>query len=87
MNIKNKKNITLWIQNYMAEILCMKSEEIDPSISFERFSLNSASAVALIGDLEEELDIELSPALLFEFSTIDAITDFLVEECSSNTAV
>ncbi|MCF4966672.1 MULTISPECIES: acyl carrier protein [Nostocales] len=77
--MKTQQQISQWIKAYLADILEVESDEIDENYEFERFGLNSSAAVSLVGDLEEWLGFELSPALFFEFNTIAQVSAHLAE--------
>jgi hypothetical protein len=38
------------------------------------------TATILVGDLEDWLDLRLSPTLIWDYSSIDAMTEYLVDE-------
>ena len=46
----------------------------------EGFGLDSATAVALIMDLEQWLDMELTPDLLFEYPTLASLSGYLASQ-------
>ncbi len=74
--------IQTWIVNYVAELLEVKPDRIDVTIPFDRYRLDSSAAVGLAGDLEDWLDRELDPTLLYEYPTIEKLTQHLVESLS-----
>ncbi|AUB37422.1 Acyl carrier protein [Nostoc flagelliforme CCNUN1] len=82
--MKTKEQITAWIKNYLANILEVENEEINENFEFERFGFNSSVAVSLVGDLEEWLELELSPSIFFEFGTIAQASAHLAEELQSS---
>lgn len=65
-----KAGIQDWCQTYIANLLHIPADRVDADTEFDRFGLDSAMAVAMCLDLEEELGIEIPPALLFEYTTI-----------------
>jgi acyl carrier protein len=75
--MKTQEQIGQWIQTYLAKMLEVDPEEVDRNYEFERFGMSSSAAVSLVGDLEEWLNIEISPALFFEFTTIDQVSAHL----------
>lgn len=77
--MKTQAQISQWIKAYLGDILEIEIAEIDENYEFERFGLNSATAVSLVGDLEEWLDYELSPSLFFEYNTIAQVSAHLAE--------
>jgi len=75
--------------SFISRILAEQKDAIDANADFERLGLDSAMAVAMIFDLEEWLGIELSPSLLFDHTSINQLSNHLVEMVkqgpSSNT--
>ena len=66
-----------WIVAYVADLLEIDSEEIDPALPFDRYGLDSSAAVGLTGDLEDWLGIEIDPTLLYDYPTIDSLANYL----------
>ncbi|MEH2080434.1 acyl carrier protein [Nostoc sp.] len=76
--------IQVWLVSYLAEQLEINSNEIDVTIPFERYGLDSSAAVSLSGDLEEWLGCEIDPTLLYDYPTIKALARHLAEELKVN---
>ena len=74
--------IQTWIVNYVAELLEVNPKRINVTIPFDRYGLDSSAAVGLAGDLEDWLERELDPTLLYDYPTIAALTQELVESLS-----
>lgn len=72
--------IQAWLVSYLAELLEIDSDEIDVTIPFDRYGLDSSALVGLTGDLEAWLRRELDPTLLYDYPTIDALVQHLIEE-------
>jgi len=54
-------------------------ESVDVSASFDELGLGSREAVAISGDLEDQLGIELSPTLAWEHPTLEGMARHLSE--------
>ncbi len=52
-------------------------EDLNPDMNFLELGADSMMAIGLIRELEEVLDIELYPTLLFEYPTINELTAYL----------
>ena len=76
-NVPDAASIQQWCVNYVSRLLDTPAERINPSVEVERLGLDSATAVALIMSLEEWLDIELMPELLFDYPTIASLSNHL----------
>jgi acyl carrier protein len=68
-----------WISSYLAELLEVEAEEIDVTIPFDRYGLDSSAAVGLTGDLEDWLGTELDPTLLYDYPTVETLAQHLSE--------
>ena len=76
-NIKTVVEIQEWLVNYLAEFLEVETSEIDITSSFDDYALNSRETIFLIGELEEWLGSELEPTLIYEYSTIKELSEYL----------
>ncbi|BDA68882.1 phosphopantetheine-binding [Calothrix sp. PCC 7716] len=72
--------IQAWVASYLAELLEIDASEVDTTIAFDRYGLDSSVAVGLTGDLEEWLDIKLDPTLLYDYPTIETLSRHLASE-------
>lgn len=77
---KTAVDIQDWLVSYVAEILEIETKEIDITIPLERYGLDSSEAVVLSGDLQDWLECDLDPELLLDYQTIEALTQYLIEE-------
>jgi acyl carrier protein len=75
-----------WCTAFVAKILHVPRERIDPNVEVDRLGLDSSTAVALIMSLEEHLDIELMPELLFDYPTIGGLSKHLAERVAGRGA-
>ncbi len=66
-----------WIVSYLAELLEIEPDEVDVTIPFDRYGLDSSAAVGLTGDLEDWLGRELDPTLLYDYPTAEALVQHL----------
>jgi acyl carrier protein len=67
------------IQKYVAEALGVPPELVDPDRDVGALGLTSVSLVGLLGELEEWLDIEISPAVLYDHPTINKVAFHIAE--------
>lgn len=71
------ESIVQWCQNYIAQLLDVPPSEIDPGADFDRLGLDSALAVSLLIEIEQEYGIDLPPEELFENPTVNAVAEYL----------
>lgn len=73
-------DIQAWIVSYVAQLLNVSEREIDVTISFDRYGLDSLAAIGLSGKLGSWLEYELDPTVLYDYPTIETLTEYLAEE-------
>ena len=78
--------IIAWLIDWIAAELEMPAAEIDTAHSLLDYSMSSVTATILVGDLEDWLDLTLSPTLVWDYTSIDAIADHLLEQAAGAPA-
>ena len=73
-----------WLVSYLAELMENKPDEIDVTIPFDRYGLDSSAAIGMIGDLESWIGIELDPTLPYDYPSIETLARHLAEESKVN---
>ena len=68
-----------WIVAYLSNLLETDPDNIDTSITFDRYGLDSAAAVGMTGDLEDWLGIEVDPTALYDYPTIESLVAYLAK--------
>ncbi|AOY80155.1 acyl carrier protein [Moorena producens JHB] len=72
--------IQAWLVSQLAQRLELDPEEIDIQEPFESYNLESADALILLGRLENYLGRQISPTLLWNYPTIEALAQRLAED-------
>lgn len=80
VNNTSTAEIQDWIVAYLADLLETEPEEIDITVPFDRYGLDSSAAIALTGDLEDWLGVEIDPTLLYDYPTVSALVEHLAAE-------
>lgn len=70
-------DIQAWMVSYLGELLEVDSDQVDVRIPFDRYGLDSSAAVGLTGDLQDWLGYEVDPTLLYDYPTIESISQHL----------
>lgn len=73
-------DIEAWLVSYLAELLEIAPDALDITVPFDRYGLDSSSAVGLTCDLEDWLGCELDPTLAYDYPTIEALARHLAEQ-------
>lgn len=82
-SIPDAATIQEWSIGFVSKLIDQPADRIDPNVEVERLGLDSATAVALIMSLEERLDIELMPELLFDYPTIASLSQHLASRVAT----
>jgi acyl carrier protein len=73
----SKDAIVTWCQEYLADLLQVPAETVDPHADFDRLGVDSALAVSLLMEVEERYGVELPPEALFANPNLDAVAEYL----------
>jgi acyl carrier protein len=72
--------IQAWLVSHLVEQFGIAPQEIDLYAPFDSYGLDSMIMVSLTGELEDWLGYQLSPNLLYEYTTIVALSQYLATE-------
>jgi acyl carrier protein len=75
-----KATLRDWLVAYLAGYLRVAKDDMDTSVNFESYGLDSRGAVQTSGALEKVVERRLSPGLLYEHPTINDVIDYLATE-------
>jgi acyl carrier protein len=78
--------IDLWLIDYLADLLEVPADAIDPTANFQELGLDSSLAISLTGDLEEWLGRRINPTLLYTYTTIESLSGGLAEEMAVSSS-
>ncbi len=70
-------SITGWLAERVADYTGRAPQQVDPVVPLAELGLDSVSAVALCGEIEDRWSIEVDPTLVFDYPTIADIAAFL----------
>lgn len=79
LKVRSSDEIKGWVIDYLADLLETDPEEIDITIPFDRYGLDSSAAVGLTGELEDWLGAEVPPTLLYDYPTVEALVSHIAE--------
>ena len=75
--IRTAGDIQAWTISYLGELLEVDPEEVDITIPFDRYGLDSSAAIGLTGDLGDWLGYDVDPTLLYDYPTIEGLVKHL----------
>ena len=83
---KNEAQIAHWLRQYIANIFGLPPEEISVDVSFNQMGLDSASAVAMTGDLGDWVGCDVDPSSAYEHATILKLSHAVAGELARGKA-
>jgi acyl carrier protein len=78
-----KQEISTFCVDQLAEILRIPKEQVDVNAKFTRLGLDSAMTVYLLMELEDRLNLELSPDTFYDHPTVDDLSAHLAEKVTA----
>jgi acyl carrier protein len=78
--LMTKDDLHDWLVDAIARKLQIDPEEIDAAVAYDRYGMDSVAAVELTGELEKRLGRRLSPTLMYDYPTVDALSRHLADE-------
>lgn len=75
-----KEYIVDKINESILSVLAEEDKEIFPDLKFSEYGIDSVVGVELIGVINKTLDIVLKTTALFDYPTVDQLSDFIAEE-------
>jgi acyl carrier protein len=76
---RRREEIEQWFISYLAKQLELSADRIDVTIPFDDFALDSATAIAMTGDLEDWLGRNVDPTLVYDYPTISDLSEYLAQ--------
>ena len=77
---RSEAGIRDWMVQRLAKAINVEPAAVVTSKRFDEYGLDSRLAIAVSGELEKIVERRLSPALLFEFPTIDQVAHALAQQ-------
>lgn len=75
-----RESLTTWLSERIALYLRRQPAEIDPLVPLAEYGLDSVAAFSLCGDIEEDFDFVLEPTAAWDYPTVQALADHLLEQ-------
>jgi acyl carrier protein len=72
--------IQQWLVEYLGRSLEVSADTIDVAAPLETFALDSATALGMTGDLEEWLGRRVDPTVVYDYPTIEEISEYLAND-------
>jgi acyl carrier protein len=82
-DMRTAEAIQTWLVSHLVEENGIAAEELDVQAPFDSYGLDSMIMVTLTGELEDWLGWQLSPNLLYEYTSIEALSQHLAQEAQN----
>ena len=70
-----------WLIEQLANILKLSPQDVETTIPFDRYGLESYDVVGIMADLEDMLGIEFDDStVMYEYNTIESFSQYLAEQ-------
>ena len=79
-SLERPTDVFEYVKGLMAKAVEMDIDDIDPDQNIMELGADSMTAMSMVKDMETLYSIELPATLLFEYSTLNELVDFLKEE-------
>jgi acyl carrier protein len=76
--------IQTWLVSRLVEQMGIAPQETDVRAPFDSYGLDSVVMVGLGGEIEDWLGCRFSPTLLYEYSTIETLAQYLADEAKAS---
>ncbi len=77
-----EEEISAWLKARIAERAHLNQQHVQTDVPFALFGLSSVDAIGLSGELEQWLGGSLSPTLIYDYPSIDALAHYLAQHGS-----
>ena len=81
-----REQISQFCIDSLANVLRVPRESVEADAVFNRLGLDSAMVVYLMMELEEKLDLELSPDDFYDYPTVNDLSRCLTERRATRSA-
>ena len=75
--MKTKEAISAWLVEYLARILDVQPDLINPTVPLGEYGMDSAGAAGLSADLADWLGVPLKESIAFDFPTIAELSEHI----------
>ena len=71
--IDSREQVQAWMVAYLVDLFDISPDEVDVSMPFDQYGLDSAATVAFTSDLGNWLGVKLDSRLMIEHDTVEAV--------------
>ena len=75
--VSNVEGMRSFLQRLIGSKLKMRPEEVDPKSGYYELGLDSVLLLELVREIEAKLEASIAPTLLFEYTNIEVLSEYL----------
>jgi acyl carrier protein len=87
MSTVTSNNVSHWLTEYISKLVQLPIAEIQPDAEFSTFGIDSSGAVGLAVDLGDWAGVSVEPTLVYDYPTIDALSEHVVHLVRNTASV
>lgn len=84
-DVPTQTQVQEWLQEQLADYLDINAKDVETGVTFQRYGLDSATSLTIIGELSEWLGIEVDATLPYDYPTIAKLSHYIACEVISPT--
>lgn len=84
MNTFTEAELSNFIRNKIAVELGIPEEEIDLTIEFINFGMDSVNSIFILQHIEKFIGVDLNPLLFWDYPTIESLSRYIVTTFRKN---
>lgn len=77
--IESVTRVQAWMVSYLGNLLDIPHENVDVTLAFDQYGLDSAATVAFTSDLGHWLETKLDSRLMVDHNSIQAVSNYVGE--------
>lgn len=75
---ESEEKLAAWLVERVAEYVGRRPQEIETNVPLSEYGLDSVFALTLTGDLEDYLEIEVEPTVIWDNPTVEKLSKALL---------
>ena len=69
-----------WLVAHLADLLKIHPQQVVTDLDFDNFGLDSRDLVGMVGQLSEQLQLEIDDSMVYDHPTIDELSEAIASQ-------
>jgi acyl carrier protein len=78
--MKTQEQVCSWLIRYVSNLTAIRAEQIDTTLPFSSYGLDSTGSAGLCGDLSKWLGVTLSNSVVYDYPTVDELSAHALQQ-------